>query len=96
MSCSRPGTHILDAINSAYDQREAEGFASGKFSPIESMDFVIKLTEQRTSTTIILDALDESDPENLPEILNTLQDILPHSSGLVKIFVSSRDDQDIM
>lgn len=96
MSCLRPGTPIIDAVNSAYRGREADGFASGKISLTESKDLIIELVEQRLSTTIVLDALDECDPENLPEMLKALQDILQRSSSLVKIFVSSRDDQDIV
>lgn len=79
-------------MNSACNRREEDDFASGEFSK----DFIIELAEQRFSTTIILDALDECDPKRLPDMLKALQDILQRSSGLVKIFVSSRDDQDIV
>jgi hypothetical protein len=96
MSCLRPGYPILDAVNSAYRRREDEGFASGEFSLTESRDLIIELDRQRLSTTIVLDALDECDRDHLPELLKALQYILQSSSSLVKIFVSSRDDQDIV
>lgn len=96
MSCLRPGSAILDATNSAYNRREEDDFASGEFSLTECKDLIIGLVEQRLSTTMVLDALDECDPEQLPDMLKALQDILQRSSGLVKIFVSSRDDQDIV
>lgn len=46
-------------------------------------------------TTIIIDALDECDPSKRPDLLEAFEQILHESSNLVKIFVSSRDDQDI-
>lgn len=45
---------------------------------------------------IIVDALDECDPETRQSLLDAFEDILRESAGLVKIFVSSRDDQDIV
>ena len=46
--------------------------------------------------TIIIDALDECDPDTRSELLDTLEFILQESATLIKIFVSSRDDQDIV
>ena len=46
--------------------------------------------------TIVIDALDEYNPEKQVDLLETLEKILQESSRLVKIFVSSRDDQDIV
>lgn len=45
--------------------------------------------------TIIVDALDECDLDLRQSLLDTFADILKQSAGLIKIFVSSRDDQDI-
>jgi hypothetical protein len=44
----------------------------------------------------VIDALDECDPETRADLLEVLEDILTLSSNLVKIFVSSRNDQDIV
>lgn len=44
----------------------------------------------------MVDALDECDPEMRQSLLDAFEDILRESAGLVKIFVSSRDDQDIV
>lgn len=46
--------------------------------------------------TIIIDALDECNPGTRRHLLEALQSILRKSPTLVKIFVSSRDDQDIV
>jgi len=47
-------------------------------------------------TTIIIDALDECHPAKRHELLEAMEAILLRSSRLVKIFISSRDDQDIV
>jgi len=47
-------------------------------------------------TMIVIDALDECDPERLPDLLEALETILRESSSLVKVFVSSRNDQGIV
>lgn len=46
--------------------------------------------------TIVIDALDECNPATRREFLSAMECILRNSSSLVKIFVSSRDDQDIV
>ena len=47
-------------------------------------------------STIIIDALDECDPARRHELLLALERIRDESVNLVKMFVSSRDDQDIV
>ena len=55
----------------------------------------MQLIEQYPLTTIIIDAMDECNPEKRYELLEALEQVLQDSSSLVKIFISSRDDQDI-
>lgn len=43
-----------------------------------------------------MDALDQYDPQKRQNLLNAYQDVLQESAGLVKIFISSRDDEDIV
>ena len=45
---------------------------------------------------IIIDAFDECDPAKRVDLLEALEAILRESSSLVKIFISSRDGQDIV
>ena len=61
----------------------------------ESCELITKLIEEYALTTIVIDALDECDPETRWELLEALENILHHSVSLVKIFVSSRDDSDL-
>lgn len=80
----------------AYKKRELEGFASGLLSLSESRALIIELAAYYPLVTIVVNALDECDPEKRADLLEALEAILKESSSLVKIFVSSRDDQDIV
>lgn len=62
----------------------------------ECCELIIRLTKYYPLTSIIIDALDECDPEKRTDLLEALESILRESSSLVKIFVSSRNDQDLV
>lgn len=96
LSSPNPGHALLPPIVSTYKKREMDGFASGPLRLDESCALVIQLAEQYPMTTIVIDALDECDPEKRADLLEALESILRDSTSLVKIFVSSRDDQDIV
>lgn len=62
----------------------------------ESVQLIMQLIELYPQTTIIVDAMDECNPTTRADLLRALEHILQTSSSLVKVFVSSRDDQDIV
>ena len=92
----QPGHPLLPPTVAAYKKREMEGFASESLGIGESRLLIHQLAEYYPLTTIVIDALDECDPERRTVPLETLESILQESSSMVKIFVSSRDDQDIV
>ncbi|KAH8589487.1 hypothetical protein B0O99DRAFT_333678 [Bisporella sp. PMI_857] len=96
LSSLQPGLPLLPPMVAIYRKREAEGYASGSLRIDESRALIIQLVEHYPMTTIVIDALDECDPENRADLLETLEAVLRESSNLVKIFVSSRNDQDIV
>jgi hypothetical protein len=96
ISSLKPGLPILQPSIATYRKREEDGFASGSLRIGESCELIIRLGQHYPLITIIIDALDECDPESRADLLSTLEKILRHSSTLVKIFLSSRDDQDIV
>jgi hypothetical protein len=96
LSSLQPGLPLLPPVVEMYRRRESEAFASGPLRIDESRALLIQLIEHYPLTTIIIDALDECNPKNRADLLETLEEILLESSCLVKIFVSSRDDQDIV
>lgn len=95
MSNLQPDLPLLKPTVELYKKREAEAFASGPLRIEESLSLIIQLTEHYPMTIIVIDALDECDPSKRTDLLEAFEQILQQSSNLVKIFVSSRDDQDI-
>lgn len=61
----------------------------------EVTDLILSLTNENPAT-IIIDALDECDALHRYELLETLDVIIQQSSNIVKVFVSSREDSDII
>ncbi|KAF8846948.1 hypothetical protein BDZ45DRAFT_565841, partial [Acephala macrosclerotiorum] len=62
--------------------------------PIREPLIVALLNEN--PATIVIDALDECNPKRRHELLRALDNIIQKSASLVKVFVSSRDDNDIV
>jgi len=94
LSCVEPEKALLTPVVEKY-KRQGEGFDSRGPRLEESRDLVKALAEAYEVTTIIVDALDECDPETRQTLLDAFEEILRESAGLVKILISSRDDQEI-
>ena len=95
LSSSQPGKALLPPIIEKY-KKQGEGFTSTGLFMEESRELLVELIEVHGATTIIIDALDECDPTQRQSLLDFFEYILKESAGLVKIFVSSRDDQDLV
>lgn len=96
LSNLQPEQKLLQPAVTVYKRKEAEGFASGPLQVKESRDLIVQLVELHTLSVIVIDALDECDPEKRSDLLNAFELILEESTHLVRIFISSRDDQDIV
>lgn len=90
------GSPLQKPVVEIYEARKREGFCSGSLRFQESLDLIILLTGTYRQTTIVIDALDESDAVIRSRFLSSLGTIIRSSTSLVKIFVSSRDDDDIV
>jgi hypothetical protein len=66
-----------------------------KLTIAESTELILALTNDNPAI-IVIDAIDECQPERRHELLNALDHIINKSTNLVKVFVSSRDDIDIV
>ena len=67
-----------------------------KFDQVdEIVELILALTSE-SPATIVLDALDECQPQTRWQLLRALDRIVFNSDNLVKVFVSSRDDVDIV
>ena len=95
LSCAQPGKPLPSPVVEKY-KSQGEGFISNGPDLDDSQDLIIRLIEDYSMTTIIVDALDECDPLMRQSLLDAFEHILKDSGGLVKIFVSSRNDQDIV
>jgi hypothetical protein len=96
LSSIEPGKPLLPPSISFYKKEEAEGFASGQLKIEDSCRLITQLIGLYPQTTIIIDAMDECDPDTRYELLQALEELLQSASSLLKIFVSSRNDQDIV
>jgi hypothetical protein len=96
LSSMQPGDPLLSPAVELYREKEGQGFASGPLRIDESRELIVQLIEHYPLTLIIIDAFDECDPDKRADLLEALEAILRESSSLVKIFISSRDDQDIV
>lgn len=76
-----------------YDKRVDRGLGTLEFQ--ECTDHFVTLVDRFPQTTIVIDALDESDPNERWKLIEALTATISSSSTLVKIFISSRDDLDI-
>lgn len=96
LSCLEPGRPLLQPTITAYNKHEEEGFAAESLRLQETRGLILQLTEHYPTVIIIIDALDECNPATRKDLLAAIEFLLRESPRLVKIFVSSRDDQDIM
>ncbi|CAI6226816.1 unnamed protein product [Periconia digitata] len=96
LSCLGPGKQLMKPTIDLFEEKEEEGVDSGALYMDESLPLVLQLVEQYPLTTIVIDAMDECSPKKRHEMLKSLKKILQSSTSLVKIFISSRDDQDIV
>jgi hypothetical protein len=96
LSSVEPGKPLLKPAIEIFDKEKAQGFPSGRLRIGESCRLILELIENYPHTTVIIDALDECDRTTRLELLEALEQILQEASSPVKIFVSSRDYQDIV
>lgn len=96
MSCLQDGGAILRPVRELFDKRKQNGLTSVPPTLQESIEMIIAMAANRVVTTIIIDALDECERDTRSDLLDALQAIVTRSVTLVKVFVASRDDRDIV
>ena len=99
LSCSKSDPPVREPVAKTYRERKEEAEEDGreltKLTLANSVELTLALLESNPAT-IVIDALDECDPARRHELLKTLDEIIQKSASLVKVFVSSRDDNDIV
>lgn len=76
-------------------EKEAKGRPIEPLTLEETVDVTLEILEDNPAT-IIIDALDECDPSRRQDLLIALSRLIQNSASLLKVFVSSRDDHDIV
>ncbi|TEY67148.1 hypothetical protein BOTCAL_0129g00200 [Botryotinia calthae] len=76
-------------------RKEARGRTPEKLSLEETVNIILELLESNPAT-IVIDGLDECDPLKRNDLILGLQKIVTKSNNIVKVFVSSRDDHDLV
>lgn len=96
LSFSERDLRIREPVVKAYKEKreEAKGHNPEKLMLDETVEVILALLETNPAN-IVIDALDECDPDRRHELLEALDTIIQHPASLVKVFVSSRDDGDI-
>lgn len=77
------------AIEGAWD------FEDQVWTTDECVGVLLRLFDEYPAVTLVLDALDEVDPDSRQELLDALSNMTQHSTSLIRIFISSRSNYDI-
>jgi DNA polymerase III delta prime subunit len=90
---------IHNAVLAEYEHREADSKLDGldieKLNVQECVRLILEISASNP-TTIIIDAVDEIDPSERHQLLDALEKITQASQSVVKIFLSSRNDVQIL
>jgi exopolysaccharide biosynthesis predicted pyruvyltransferase EpsI len=97
LSSSEPDLRIREPVVKAYKEKkeEAKGHDPEKLMLDETVEAILALLETNPAN-IVIDALDECDPDRRHELFEALDTIIQQAASVVKVFVSSRDDGDIV
>jgi hypothetical protein len=93
LSVSRSGNGLQPHIIQVYEQHQR--FATMELTNDDCSYILSKYVNIYPQTNIILDALDECDPDTRGQLLDIFDNLVKSSSKPVKFFISSRPDGDI-
>ena len=99
LASSKPDLPVKEPVAKEYESRrkKAEEDCSSlkKLTVQDCTRLIVELTKNHPAV-LILDALDECEENTRHELLEAFDDIISNSTEVVKVFVSSRDDIDIV
>lgn len=100
LSSSTSAVAVREPVAAKYKELKKDADETGcqepsKLTMTECEELILELLSSNPAT-IIIDALDECDPVRRHELLEVLDNIIQESSNVVNVFVSSRDDNDIV
>jgi len=86
----------VDFVFSAWKQQRHRGYSQKELPAEEAGRLLVKLASHYAQTTIVVDGLDECDRQTRHELMDALEKVIEDSTSLVKVFVASRDDRDLV
>lgn len=98
LSSLEQDSNLLKPIVDKYERAKKAGDLSEPLDLDECRDLIIQMLPSYPQTNIIIDALDECDQGTRSQLISALTAIMESAPGtnLVKIFISSRDNDDIV
>ena len=95
LSLSRGNDSIQQPIILDYKKKAKRGFPSGDLKIEESQVLLGQLACNYPQITLVVDALDECNPETRGQLMAILDQLIESSLRPIKIFISSRPDRDV-
>ncbi|KAH6721991.1 hypothetical protein BKA61DRAFT_666739 [Leptodontidium sp. MPI-SDFR-AT-0119] len=86
---------IMPVVAEMYRSKRARGFPSDGLTFEESESALLELVNSYPQVTLVVDGLDECDHETRQELMVAMEKLRLADSGLLKIFLASRNDTDL-
>lgn len=86
---------ICKIVDEQWRLERRKGFPSTELAFETCKEFLPKLIAAYAKTVLVLDGLDECDKESRHELIRLLDSLVKDSSGVIKVFISSREDRDL-
>lgn len=96
LSTDKDDTEVCHAVEEQWRLERRKGFPSKELTFDTCKKVFPRLVAAHTKTIIVIDGLDECGKETRFELMRILDDIIKDPSCFVKIFIASRDDQDLV
>lgn len=93
LSCPRPGLPVNQSVLSKYNDLTDQGAQTKQLNLEECTKLIIELSKSLTSVTIVIDAMDECN--GVVDVFEKLKSIWSQSTTPIKVFMSSRDEEQI-
>lgn len=95
LSAPNGDSSIISYIEDKYLERKKMGFSKGPLTSEECEDLLLRLSQDYSRVDVILDGLDECDKDTRHLLMDVLDLVVEKTKQPVKIFIASRQDQDL-
>ncbi|KAL7273457.1 hypothetical protein RUND412_003700 [Rhizina undulata] len=95
LSLSSPEGFLPEAVISLYEKQKENGIERGLWLK-ESTELILNLSKAFEQTVIVVDALDECNKDTRYQLLVALNELRSSTNGFIKVFITSRNDDDIV